>query len=118
MSRKKIRQSPEMSTEDFRLLVAKTMTESALQSQVIAEARFRGFTHIYHTTFAIGSKPGFPDLVMVRPSDKRVVYAELKSEKGAVSEGQLTWINALAEAGQEVYVWRPSDLPAIREVLA
>lgn len=118
MTRKKIRQSPEMTTDAYRLEVAKSMTEAALQSQVIAEARFRGFTHIYHTTFAIGSKPGFPDLVMVRPTDKRVVYAELKTEKGVVSQNQGEWINALILAGQEVYIWRPSDLPTIRKVLA
>ena len=59
---------------------------------------------------------GFPDLVMVR--DERVVWAELKSEKGRVSDRQLEWIKALAKAKQkEVYVWRPSQWEELEEIL-
>lgn len=49
---------------------------------------------------------GFPDLVLVRD---RVIWAELKSEKGKLSPEQEQWIARLKAAGQEVYVWRPKD---------
>lgn len=57
---------------------------------------------------------GFPDLVLVRFT---VVYAELKAEKGRVSEAQAAWHDALRAAGQECHVWRPSDWDAIVERL-
>jgi len=57
---------------------------------------------------------GFPDLVLVRG---RVIYAELKAEDGHTRPEQERWIAAFEEAGQEVYVWRPSDWDSIREIL-
>lgn len=62
-----------------------------------------------------GDGAGFPDLVMVRD---KVIFAELKSEKGKVSDTQYDWIKSLAKAKQkDVYVWRPSDWDSIVEVL-
>ena len=58
---------------------------------------------------------GFPDWTFVR---ERVVFAELKRQKGRLSASQEVWLEALREAGQEVYVWRPEDRGAIIRVLA
>lgn len=59
---------------------------------------------------------GFPDYIAVRGS--RVICAELKNEKGRLSEGQKQWIDLLEQSGKvEVYVWRPSDLQKIAETL-
>ena len=69
----------------------------------------------YHTYDSRRSEPGFPDLVLVRD---RIIFAELKSEKGKVTARQEAWIAALRTAGAEVYVWRPSDMDAIAEVLS
>ena len=61
------------------------------------------------------SPPGFPDLVMVQGlSDPRVpvrlVFMELKSQKGVVRHKQQQWLKALRRvSGIEVYVMRPSD---------
>ena len=55
---------------------------------------------------------GFPDLVMVHPI-RGTIFVELKATKGVVSDTQWEWINALQDAGQEVYVWRPKDLDQI-----
>lgn len=57
---------------------------------------------------------GYPDFTLVR---ERVLWAELKSEKGRLSVSQKVWIEKLRQTGAEVYVWRPSDLPAILDVL-
>jgi hypothetical protein len=57
---------------------------------------------------------GFPDLVLVRD---RVVFVELKNEKGRMSEQQLEWKAALEVAGAEYYLWRPDDLDDAMAVL-
>ncbi len=61
---------------------------------------------------------GFPDLILVHPIQKRIIWAELKSEKGRVSDKQFEWIKALAKAGQkEVFVWKPSDFDDVVDIL-
>lgn len=69
----------------------------------------------YHTHNSRKSDIGFPDLVAVR--DKRVVWIELKTERGIATAAQWNWIEDLKKAGQEVYLWRPSDWKTIVEVL-
>jgi hypothetical protein len=62
----------------------------------------------YHTRMSKRSDPGWPDLVLVRGD--RIVYRELKSATGKVSEEQQVWLDALAAAGADTGVWRPADL--------
>jgi hypothetical protein len=60
---------------------------------------------------------GFPDLTMVR--EGRLLFVELKSERGRVTPEQRVWLAALsAVPGVETYLWRPSDWPAVHRVLA
>ena len=75
---------------------------------VIREARRLGW-RVYHTHDSRRSEPGFPDLTMVR--GKRVVFAELKSERGKLTPAQVGWLDAIREAGQEAYMWKPADWP-------
>ena len=58
---------------------------------------------------------GFPDLVLVRD---RVVYAEIKNDKGRLSDKQKAWRDALIGAGAEWYEWKPRDWDGIQVVLA
>lgn len=58
---------------------------------------------------------GLPDYIAVRGS--RVVYAEIKGDRGRLSDDQKAWIAALLTAGQEVYIWHPIDLTIAQEVL-
>ena len=104
----------------------KPMSESVLQKNVIEYAKWLGYTLIYHTWNSIHSPSGFPDLVLCRPSDKRIIYIELKSEKGPLTKpapmrpnwtSQEEWIEGLEACGQEVYVFRPSDLDHIMNIL-
>ena len=69
----------------------------------------------YHTLRSKGSQSGFPDRVLVR---ERVIFAELKREKGKPTEAQIEWLDGLAAAGAEVYLWRPSDLEEIGRILS
>lgn len=96
-----------------------TITEKQFESQVKHLAKLYHWLY-YHTWRSVHSPTGFPDCVMVR--DGTVVFAELKSDKGKLSEHQEEWIAALNKVssvslGVQVYVWRPSDWDKIMEVL-
>lgn len=86
------------------------MLEKPFQDGVLKLARFHGFSLAYHTHDSRRSAPGFPDLVLVNPRTGRVLYRELKTNKGRVSPAQQDWLDGLAAAGQDVGVWRPNDL--------
>lgn len=69
----------------------------------------------YHVLRSRGSQAGFPDRVLVR---ERIIFAELKREGGKPSERQVEWLDGLAKAGAEVYLWTPGDLDEIAKVLS
>ena len=82
-----------------------SMLERQLHDAILELAkRFRW--DVYHTADSRRSKAGFPDLVLWR---KRVIFAELKSTNGKLREDQVETLNALANAGANVFVWRPVD---------
>ncbi len=84
------------------------MTEKQLTRAVADAAKQFGWMR-YHTHRSDFSPAGWPDEVLCRPP--RLVVAELKSAKGAVSDKQQEWLDALALIpGIEVHVWRPCDL--------
>lgn len=82
------------------------MTEKELQQAVVDLARLLGW-RVYHTYDSRRSTAGFPDLTLVRGS--RLVFVELKAEKGRASIAQLTWLRDLSAAGADTYLWRPAD---------
>ncbi|WP_041574508.1 VRR-NUC domain-containing protein [Cellulomonas gilvus] len=84
------------------------MTEKALQAHVLTLARTTGWL-VYHTHDSRRSQPGFPDLVLVHARRATVLYRELKTETGRIRPEQRQWLTALAEAGADAAVWRPSD---------
>lgn len=70
----------------------------------------------YHTIPDLDAQ-GFPDCVFLRQG--RLVFAELKSATGRVTESQYRWLDALHGVfGVDVYIWRPADWDAVVEVLA
>lgn len=83
------------------------MKEKDLLAAVRQLARRLGWME-YHTYRSTKSPAGFPDLVLVRPP--RLIFVELKTEKGKLSEAQDAWINALVKTNVEVAIWRPHHL--------
>ena len=61
-----------------------------------------------------GDAKGFPDLVLVR---ERVLFVELKTDKGRLTRHQQAWLDRLAAAGQATRVWRPSDWDEVEATL-
>ena len=93
------------------------MTERDFQRTVIDLAELHGWL-VYHTFDSRHSQKGFPDLVLCRPP--RVIFAELKTEKGKLSAHQKTWIQNIQQCrnlAANAYVWRPSDWNRITEEL-
>lgn len=91
------------------------MKESLLQDTVLRLAKLYGWRP-YHTYDSRRSHAGWPDLVLCRPP--RLLFLELKSEKGRLSEEQRSWLMDLSACGAEVAVIRPGDLTTITEHLS
>ena len=102
------------------------MKESYFQSQVILLARLHGWL-VMHTR-AVEIRPGvwktplqghagFPDLVLAHKT-RGVIFAELKSDMGRLSDKQELWLQTLNDAGMEHHVWRPKDIDYISKRLA
>jgi len=94
------------------------LTEKAWDAQLFA--REKGLASMlgwlsYHTLRSKGSQPGYPDRTLARD---RIVFAELKAEGGRLSDRQRAWLDRLAAAGGEVYLWRPGDLDDVGRVLS
>ena len=71
---------------------------------------------VYHTFDSRRSDAGFPDLVLCKPP--RIIFAELKSEKGKATGPQNRWLSELALCfNVEVYLWFPSDWDALVKIL-
>ena len=73
---------------------------------------------------------GWPDLVLVRARDHRLIFAELKADDATTSPQQRAVLDTLSsvtcaptstragpEPTVEVHVWRPRDLDSIAEIL-
>ena len=85
--------------------LASQITERQLQGAIIQCAETFGWL-VYHPWTSIHSAGGYPDLTLTRGG--RLILAELKSRRGALSPDQVIWLGALRQVrGVEVYEWRP-----------
>jgi hypothetical protein len=90
------------------------MSESELQRNVIDMARYLGwYVHAERPAMtskgfrtAIMGNAGFPDMVLCRGN--RLIFVELKSAAGTLTEQQVKWGKLLSN-NTTYYVWRPSD---------
>ncbi len=94
--------------------MALRVSEAELQSGIIAAAHAYGYkvAHFRPAKTAKGWRTavaadgrGFPDLVIAKPG--RLIFAELKSSVGLLTDAQRGWIESLPNA----YVWTPKDWP-------
>lgn len=108
-----------------RRVVAQNIDEKTFQALVIESAQWFGW-RVFHPmtmqnmagkfmTAFIGDS-GFPDLVLVHPK-RGVIFAELKTHKGRLSNGQQLWRADLEAAGAEYHLWKPDDFHAIEKRL-
>lgn len=100
---------------------ADTLSEAQWQSQVVGIARQFGFECFHAPDNRPGRNgriqavtAGWPDICALGKG--RALFLELKSEKGRIRPEQLTTLRKLADAGCEVGLLRPSDLPLVLAV--
>lgn len=98
------------------------MTEQELQEVVLETAALLGW-RCFHARPAQTAKgwrtagegngaKGFPDIVMLHRRHRRVLFIELKAEKGRLSDDQAAWLTDLilcTGTSVGVHVWRPKD---------
>jgi hypothetical protein len=96
----------ELSAEEYRepMLITR---ERDLQRLVVDMASALGWTH-YATVYSVGADPGYPDLTLVHP-EYGVIWLELKTDRGRVSEAQREWLTRLLDAGQRAWLVYPGD---------
>lgn len=101
------------------------MSEATWQEQLLDLAHFLGWKHM-HVRRSIGkgkkwvtatNVTGYPDLTMWSERQQRLIFVELKSESGKPTPEQVEVLGSLKAAGQEVYLWRPSDLETAKAIL-
>jgi len=96
--------------------MAEGITEKQFEAQVKDLAKLFHVDKYYHPFLSTWSEKGFPDLTIIKVP--RLIFAELKSEKGIIAEHQKEWLELLSQCTQvESYLWRPHDIENIAEVL-
>jgi hypothetical protein len=98
-----------------RQLLREEVREDQFQREIVHMAHLLGW-RTYHTLNSRGAAAGFPDLTMVRGT--RLVFAELKKEKGKATDAQQAWLDDLARVETvEARLWRPSDIDEVEGML-
>jgi len=92
------------------------VTERDLREWVRDLCKLFGWKFLFTWT-SIHSPKGMLDLFLINAEQKRVIFAELKTEKGKLTPEQQETFDDLKACGQEVYVWRPGDIEGIAEIL-
>jgi hypothetical protein len=89
--------------------------ERQFQRQVEELAELRGW-FVWHDQDSRRNAAGFPDLLLLRPP--RLLWRELKSNRGRVEPAQERFLAALQACGQDAAIWRPRDWAQIEGELA
>ena len=101
-----------------------TVSERMFQDQVMQLAATCGWDchHIrpakYGATWKTDGLAGMPDLILIGKRGQGIMWAELKTDKGKLTEVQEARIVQLISNGEEVHIWRPRDLEKIKERLS
>lgn len=118
------------------MTAALQMTEKQFQDTVVDLAAVLGW-RVHHVKPGMTSRGtwltnvqghvGFPDLVLAHAGFSgrqfgqqmpSIIFAELKSQRGRISDDQQAWADTLTACpGVEYYVWRPSHMKQITERL-
>lgn len=90
-------------------------SEASFREAVQGLARWSGWMVYYVPDSRWTDVRGWPDLVLAR--DGRVLFRELKTDVGKVTEEQRWWLDQLTKAGCDAGVWRPADWAKIEQEL-
>lgn len=89
------------------LILARATTERELSGWIVDLARKLGYlVHRDPTWRATATDAGYPDLTLI--GHGRIVFAELKTEHGKLTDMQQDWRCEIGETKAEYFTWRPS----------
>ena len=92
------------------------VTEKDFQETVVQAAEMFGWWH-YHVADSRRSRPGFPDLVLIKPP--KVIFLEVKREKGRLTVAQADVLAMLEDCSEvQAAVVRPTDWGQVVEWLS
>jgi VRR-NUC domain-containing protein len=102
------------------------ITETAWQDWIAELARLHGWRaahfrpartmHGWRT--AVGyDGAGWPDLVLVHPQRRLILYREVKTDRGRRRPEQERWAAWLGDAGADYAIWQPRHRPEVVELL-
>jgi hypothetical protein len=103
---------------------AKTYTERDWQQTVVQLATICQWKRFHPTAHTVGAGStwrsdgkGYPDLTLVSTRGAGIIFVELKTNNGTLTDEQREWGEAILRSGGEYYVWRPRDLDKVRKRL-
>ncbi len=105
-----------LTSADYRRQVESAMTEKEFMVEIIHHARIFGWL-VYHTHDSRHSAKGYPDLTLCHSKLKRILFMEVKTERGKVGAAQYEWLDAINAAGGTARVVRPSDWDQVVRLL-
>lgn len=97
------------------------MTERMFQEQIEHIARMNSWMVFHPSPHQVrpgtwrSDGKGFPDLCLAHPM-RGLVFAELKTDKGKLTDEQITWGMAISPFA-EYHIWRPGDIVNIADRL-
>ena len=113
--------SPAETERDFQRSVMELAELSGWESLHVRTSMQQG-RYLTATTGTMAK--GWPDLVLVHRSRQRLIFAELKADKGRLRPDQsrvlsLLWqlVEGPTRGWAEVHVWHPKDWPTIEATL-
>lgn len=99
-----------------------SVTEREFQGRILTTAQMYGWRHMHigestkrvrrggkYITVADPDTAGWPDLVLCHRRRGRIVFREVKTDKGRITDNQRDWLDLLEACGMDVGVWRPRD---------
>ncbi|MCA1570865.1 MAG: VRR-NUC domain-containing protein [Chloroflexi bacterium] len=99
------------------MLTRPKLREIDLQRQVVQLAELLGWEHVHwrpamtkqgwRTPGSGTLAKGFPDLLLVRPSDRRLIFVELKADGHKPTPDQERVLDVLRSVS-EIHVWSPA----------
>ncbi len=84
------------------------MTERELLEAILETCKWADVL-AWHAYDSRRSTPGLPDLILAGKDG--VLFRELKTERGHLTEPQRVWLRRLTAAGTNACIWRPRDWP-------
>jgi hypothetical protein len=108
----------------------KRTLEKDFQKRVVEMATALGWKHMHigestkrvrrGSSFILVPDPdcqGWPDLTLCHPRTGKMLFRELKTDTGKLTDPQRDWLRTLAKCGQDVDVSRPRDWDEIVALL-